>query len=59
MTIKLKDLMRVKNNGELVWLNDSEFISSCTCEICKKESLIIENNDDGANFLGMTICVNC
>lgn len=59
MTIKIKDIMQIKSKGALVWLNDNEFLSSCTCEICKKESLIIENNDDAENFLGMTICINC
>lgn len=58
MTIKLKDLMRVTSKGQLVWLNENEFLSKCTCEICEKESIMIEHNDDGQNFLGMSICIN-
>lgn len=58
--MKIKDVMKVtsKNQFSIVWLNNDEFLTVCNCELCNKKGLTIENNDDGKNFLGMSICLN-
>lgn len=57
--MRLMDAVKVRKTQQMVWLSEELFLSASTCDCCHETGLTMDNNDDGQNMLGFTLCIKC